>query len=232
MIKLEIIGAKANWSRSFSAKGFKKFTSCFFETDYKFQIDAGNAWDKRKIDYLLITHLHKDHIAKIESYPKKVVFCLPSEKFRKTIPKGDRILLLDKASKIGKTRIRPFLVHHSKTSLTYGFKIIFRSASFIWLPDYFSPFDFSIFKNANYYFLGASSLKKDILHRGYLTGQKSIFHFLKQLEKRKLFPKKKIYLIHLGLTMFPLQDKIEWLRKQFRQYKIIPARDKMKINLC
>ena len=231
MIKLEIIGAKANWSRQVLTEGFKKFTSCFFETDSKFQIDAGNAWDRRQIDYLLITHLHKDHIGKIKSYPNKIVFCLPSKKFKKVVPKGNKILLLNRVSKIGKTKIEPFLVHHSTTTLTYGFKITFKKVSFIWLPDYFSPFDFSIFKNTDYYFLGASSLKRNIFHHGYLTGQKSILHFLEELKKRKIYPKKKTYLVHLGVTMFPLKDKIAWLKKEFPQYNIEPTYDGMKVSL-
>lgn len=232
MIKVEILGTAANWSAPFKTKGIKKFTSCFFQTDAKFQIDAGNKWDKRKIDYLLITHLHQDHIGQIETYPKKIIFCLPSKKFLKVLPKGAEFLFLKKKTKIGQTEIEPFLVHHSTTSITFGYKISYRKISFIWLPDYFTPFSFSLFKDADYYFLGASCFRKNILHRGYLTGQKSITNFLKDLKKRKLFPQKKIiYLIHLGLSMFPRDIKLKKLQAEFPDCKLIAASDAMKILL-
>ncbi|MCD6233102.1 MBL fold metallo-hydrolase [bacterium] len=232
MIKLQVIGSRANWSKPFKNKKIKKFTSCFLETDKKFQIDAGNPWDKKKINYLLITHLHQDHIGKIQTYPKETIFCLPSKTFAKKMPKGARTLLLKPNSKIGNTNIQPFLVHHSIHTLTYGFKISYQKTSFIWLPDYFSPFNFSVFKKTDYFFLGASSLKRDILHPGYLHGQISILHFLRKLKKRKISPKKrKIYLIHLGLSMFPLKEKISWLQRQFPEYHIITTYDGIKINL-
>jgi ribonuclease BN (tRNA processing enzyme) len=231
-IKMEILGAAANWSKPFKTKGIKKFTSCFFQTDAKFQIDAGNKWDKRKIDYLLITHLHQDHVGQIKTYPKTITYCLPSKSFLKIVPKGAKFIFLKKKTKIGQTLIESFLVHHSTTSITFGYKITYQKISFIWLPDYFVPFDFSLFKNTDYYFLGASSFKRDVFHKGYLTGQKSITHFLKILEKRKLFPKKGlIYLIHLGLSMFPLEIKIEKLKKEFPLYKIKPLLDNQKIIL-
>ncbi|MGB9680694.1 MAG: MBL fold metallo-hydrolase [Patescibacteria group bacterium] len=232
MIKAEILGAAANWSAPFKTKGIKKFTSVFFQTDARFQIDAGNKWDKRKIDYLLITHLHQDHYGQIKTYPKKIIFCLPSKSFLKILPKDRNYLFLKKKTKIGRTKIEPFLVHHSTTSITYGYKIIFGSTSFIWLPDYFSPFNFSPFKNTDYYFLGASCFRKNILHRGYLTGQKSITNFLKDLRKRKLFPKKRlIYLVHLGLSMFPRDIKIKKLQTEFPDYKLIAVFDGQKIVL-
>lgn len=232
MVKLQIIGAAANWSRPIKVKSIKKFCSCFFETDKNFQIDAGNPWSGKKIDYLLITHLHQDHIGKIKTYPKNIIFCLPSKTFLKKLPKKSQFLILDKNSKISRTKVRPFLVHHSKNTLTYGYKISYQRISFVWLPDYFSPYSFSIFKNVDYFFLGASSLKKNIVHRGYLHGQISIFHFLEKLRKKRILPKsKKIYLIHLGLSMFPLKEKINWLRNQFPKFQFIPTHDKMKIKL-
>jgi len=231
-IKMEILGAAANWSAPFKTKGIKKFTSCFFQTDAKFQIDAGNKWDKRKIDYLLITHLHQDHIGRIKTYPKTITYCLPSKSFLKIVPKGAKFIFLKKKTKIGQTKIEPFLVHHSTTSITLGYKITYRKISFIWLPDYFTPFDFSLFKNTDYYFLGASCFRKNILHHGYLTGQKSITNFLKDLKKRKLFPKRGIvYLIHLGLSMFPRDIKIKKLQSEFPNYKLEAVSDGQKIVL-
>ncbi len=232
MIKIEILGTAANWSKPFRTKNIKKFTSCFFKTDFNFQIDAGNSWDKRKINYLLITHLHKDHIGKIRTYPKNIPICIPSKTFLSSLDSRGNFSFLEKEVKIGKTKIEPFLVHHSRKTLTFGYKISFRGSSFLWLPDYFSPFSYSSFKNCDIWFLGASSLKRDVRHQGYLLGHKSIFHSLLKFRKRKICPKsKKVYLIHLGLSMFPLDKEVSLLQNQFPEYKIISTFDGMKINL-
>lgn len=234
MIKIEILGTAANWSKPFRNKNIKKFTSCFFKTDYKFQIDTGNSWDKREINYLLITHLHKDHIGRLKTYPESITVCVPSKTFLSSLDSQRTFLFLKKKIKIGETKIEPFLVHHSKKTLTltYGYKISFRNSSFLWLPDYFSPFNYSSFKNCDIWFLDASSFKRNIKHHGYLLGHKSIFNSFLNLRKRKIFPEsKKVYLIHLGLSMFSLNKKVNLLQEQFPEYKIIPTFDGMKINL-
>ncbi len=232
MIKIEILGTAANWSKPFKTRKIKKFTSCFFKTDFKFQIDSGNSWDKRKIDYLLISHLHIDHIGKIKTYPRNITICLPSKTFLNSLDSQRNFLFLKKKIRIGKTRIEPFLVHHSKKTLTFGYKISFQNSSFLWLPDYFSPFNYSSFKNCDIWFLGASSFKRDVKHQGYLLGHKSIFNSLLEFRERKIFPKsKKIYLIHFGLSMFPLNKKVSFLQNQFPEYKMISTFDEMKINL-
>ena len=232
MIKLEILGAAANWSKPFQEKKIKKFTSAFFRTDYQFQIDAGNPWDKRKIDYLIISHLHQDHISQIKTYPKKIVYLLPSKTFLKVIPRGVKFLIFKKEILIGKTRIKSFGVYHSSKTKTFGFKIYYQDSSFLWLPDYFAPFNYSSFKNCHYWFLGASSFKRNISHSHRLSGHQAILKILEKFRKKKIFPKKrKIFLIHLGLSMFPLKEKISILRKNFPEFEIQPTFDGMKINL-
>lgn len=235
MIKIEILGTAANWSRPFTTKKIKKFTSCFLETDFRFQIDAGNAWDKRKINYLLITHLHQDHLAKLKTYPKNITVCLPSKTFLKPLQSPilnkRNFLILKRKSRLNKTKIESILVHHSQKTLTFGYRISYKSFSFLWLPDYFSPFNYSSFKNCDIWFLGASSLKRDVKHRGELLGHRAIFNPLSNFKKRKIFPRsKKVYLIHLGLSLFPLKRTLRFLQTRFPEYKIISTFDGMKIK--
>jgi ribonuclease BN (tRNA processing enzyme) len=232
MIKIEILGARANWSKPFRAKNIKNFTSCFFETDDRFQIDAGNSWDKRKIDYLILTHLHKDHIAKIKTYPREITYLLPTEKFLKALPKNSKKVIFKRKTLVGKTKIVSFKVHHSLKTETFGYKIFYKGTSFLWLPDFFAPFDYSSLGGCDVWFLGASSFKRNIAHSQFLSGHRSILNSLQEFKRRKIFPKKKrIYLVHLGLSMFPLKKRILFLKEKFPEFEILPAFDGMRVEI-
>jgi len=232
MFQIKILGTAANWSRPFKSPKIKKFTSCYFKTDSCFQIDAGNKWDKRKIDYLLITHLHKDHIKKIKSYPQNIVFLIPDDSFKKVIPKGASINVLKRKNWFKKTKIEPFSVRHSQETLTFGFKISFQKHSFIWLPDFFAPNNYKDIKESDTWFIDGSSLKKDIHSRKGIKTHRAVSNFLQECKKRGIYPKtKRVYLIHLGLSMFPLKEKVNWLQKKFPDYIIKATKDGEEIDI-
>ena len=231
---IKILGTAANWSKPFKiirqakSAGIKNFTSCYFKTDSCFQIDAGNKWQKERIDYLLITHLHKDHIKEIKNYPKEIKFLIPDKSFLRILPakSNTSILKRGKSNPIKKTIIEPFTVHHSKTTLTVGYKITYQRHSFIWIPDFFSFPSYNFLKGTDTWFIDSSSFDKNIHPKNTLFGHRSISNFLKECQKRKIKPKSRvIYLIHIGVSMFPLRKRIKQLQQKFPDYIIKPTKD-------
>lgn len=226
MIKIKILGTAANWSKPFRSKNIKNFTSCFFKTDSLFQIDVGNKWQKQKIDYILITHLHKDHIKEIKTYPLNVTFLIPSKTFKKILTHKAVYTIFKQVIRIRKTKIEAFSVKHSRNTLTFGYRISYLKQSFIWLPDFFAFRNYRYLKNSDIWFIDGSSFKRDIYNRNRIGAHCSVFNFLKECNQKNIVPKqKKVYLIHLGLSMFPLKEKIKRLQDYFPNYIIEATKD-------
>jgi len=213
----------------------KKFTSSQITWDNKsLQIDIGEKYEGKPIDFLLITHLHYDHVQEISSLPENVSIMIPSltflEKLKRKQPKGEFRVFKTKV-RLNGLSIKPFPVLHSSTTLTYGLKFYWNTKSFVWLPDWcIIPGYMEIFRDVDYLFLGASALKKAIQHRGYGCCQGAIYPMLKKIDEMKN-PPKQIYLIHFGMGMRPIALKTKYLQKEFPNLKIDFTRDNMKLEL-
>ena len=207
----------------------KKRTSCqVFWDSSSLQIDIGNKWQGKPTNYLLITHLHYDHVEEFKTCPEKTIVLVPSgtfiEPLKKKNPKVSIRLIKGKNELKNGLIVKPFPVLHSSTTLTYGFHFAKDSKKFVWLPDYCIIPDWNVFQNLDALFIGASALKKPIQHRGYGHCQAAIFPILKKLVKIKNRPKK-IYLIHFGMGMSPIILKTRYLQKNFPNLKLNWTKD-------
>lgn len=226
-MRILIIGTKAH--TLFVSRTVKKFTSCRFVFNKKvFQIDIGNPFKGKKLDYLLITHTHYDHIEAFGSQPEKALVILPSLTFLRKLRSKSKLpfdfKLIKGSSSINGLQIRPFIVYHSHTTLTYGFKFKAKGLVWVWLPDYYRVPDFKgIISGVDCLFLGASAMKRDVKHKG-LTGHRAVYKTLTEISKMKK-PPKRIVLVHLGTAVFPLGVKIPYLQRQFPKLKIEGTRD-------
>jgi L-ascorbate metabolism protein UlaG (beta-lactamase superfamily) len=204
----------------------KKYTQCrIVSGKNNITIDAGNIF-KHSTELVLITHLHEDHIDNFHTVPKGTFVWAPHKSFipilRKINPRVKLNLIVPgKTTKYKKFKIIPFEVQHSSTSKTYAFRIEAEGKKIVWAPDFRNLIGNSKYlKNLDYLFINSSSLKKDIVHKNEKRhGQQSIINTLKWLEDQNIYPKK-IYTIHYGLGMSPLDVKINYLKKLFPSQNI------------
>ena len=218
-------------------KRVKKYTQALIlDGKTKILIDAGNKVDFYP-DLVLITHLHKDHIGKFDSLPRRTKVGIPHRSFlwklRKLNPLVDFYLLEPKRiNKFKGFKIMPFEVPHSRTTRTFGYRIEKGNLKLVWLPD-FRRFKGALkfLKRLDYLFIGTSALKRDILHKNHdIHGQQSIMNSLETLKEKQIRPKK-IYLIHFGQGLAPLKVKVKYIQKQFPMFDIEETFDGKRIKL-
>ena len=229
---IKVLGASGytRWKSQFA----RKFTSCWFKIDNRtFQIDVGNP-PEREIDYLIISHTHYDHFQHIGKVRPGTVVLLPDKSFFEPMEKKNPSLMgvfIDGLWTYANFKIEPFKVLHSSTSETYGFKLFFGKKKVVWLTDYFIVPNLEVnLRKTDVLFLGASAMKKDILHRGYGHGQLCIWKMLQKISKLKDKPKK-IYLIHFGSALRPLKIKIPYIQRNFPSLNIDWAWDDRLIQI-
>lgn len=217
MLTVKLIGvlAFAPWRTKFA----KKFTSAKFSWDKRsLQIDIGNKYEGPSVDWLLITHLHYDHVQEFKTCPKDVEVLVPSGTFIETLKSHNpdvSIRIIKSYFPLDGLTVRPFPVFHSATTLTYGFKFTYKDKTIVWLPDYFYlPLLTQIMAKVDILFLGAGAGKKPIIHKGKMHGQMPVYKMLGRLARLKN-PPKKIYLVHFGMAMHPIVRKSLFLQKQF-----------------
>jgi len=221
-LKLKILGTKgySPWKSRFA----KKWTSCrIFWNSHSLQIDIGNKYEGDPVDYLLITHLHYDHVQAFNTCPSDTLVVVPSGTFIEPLRKKNFLVnfrLFKNKITLDGLKIKAFPVLHSKNTLTYGYRFSWKDTDFVWLPDYYIiPMFSEVMSGLDYLFLGAAAMKRDIKHRGYGHGQKAVWPILEKLRNLKK-PPKKIFLIHFGIGMRPIPVKTKYLQKNFPELDI------------
>lgn len=232
---LQILGSKG--LAPTRSKRARKYAQCrIVDGKVSVTIDAGNAFRHRP-SLLLITHLHEDHIDQFHTVPERTLVFVPDKSFiQKLLRKNNRVKIIridpGKAIKFKGFKIIAFQVPHSSTTKTFGFRIEKRGIKLVWLPDFRKlSATISYLKSLDFLFLNASALKKDIEHRNRERhGQQAVMNSLMTLKKNKISPGK-IFLIHYGIGMAPLDVKTEYVNKQFPDFDIQPTWDGKIIKL-
>jgi len=219
----------------FPSKTAKLYTSCrIFYGKSSIQIDVGNPWSGPPVDALLISHMHFDHIDELKSVPAGQNVFIPSLSFHPVLTAKNPELnyrVFKGWTSVGKIKISSFPVLHSSTSLTYGFKFSIGGKTLVWVPDWcIIPDYIGHFKDADYLFLGAAAMKKAIRHKGYGHCQAPVEPILKSISEMKK-PPKKIFLIHYGMALRPINVKVSYLQKKFPSLKIERTRDGQILDL-
>lgn len=233
VLKMKIIGTSGY--TPFGSKIAKLFTSCRLYFDGRsLQIDIGNKYSGTRVDNLLITHTHYDHVQHVKTLPEGIPVLIPSLTFRETLqkkqPKAEYRVFKTTISLDGLS-VKPFPVFHSSTTLTYGLEFSWDGKRMVWLPDWFLIPEMSErFGDLDYLFIGAAAMKKPIRHKGYGHGQGAIYSMLEKINGLSK-PPKQIYLIHFGMGMRPIILKTKYLQKDFPNLKIAYTKDGMKLDL-
>lgn len=232
-MRIKILGTKGYtpWTSPLA----KKFTSSrWYWNGRSLQIDIGNPYQGRQVDYLLITHLHYDHIQEFKTCPRQIKVLVPSgtfiEPLRKKNPWVDIRLFKERISLDGLS-VEAFPVLHSSTTLTYGFKFFWKNKKIVWLPDYcIVPMFSEALSKVDVLFLGCGAFKKDIVHRGRGHCQKAVQTTLEKLSNLK-YPPKKIFTIHYGMGSGPIILKTRFLQQKFPNLNISYTKDDMTIQI-
>jgi len=232
-LKLKILGCKgySPWKSRYA----KKWTSCrLFWNSHSLQIDIGNKYEGKPVDYLLISHLHYDHVQEFATCPSDTLVLVPSGTFIETLKKKNLLVnfrLFKREIDLHGLKVKAFPVLHSKSTLTYGFKFSWRGKNFVWLPDYcIIPMFSEVLNNLDVLFLGSAAMKKDIEHKGYGHCQRAVWPILEKIQNLRK-PPKKIFLIHFGMGMRPIPVKVKYLQKSFPDLNINFTYDNQKILL-
>ncbi|MCK4307308.1 hypothetical protein KAW50_03660 [candidate division WOR-3 bacterium] len=234
-LSIKIIGTMGFIPKEWRSRLAKKYTSCQISWDKKLlQIDIGNRFEGSKLDYLLITHIHYDHVEQFATCPSSTEVLVPSATF---IPKLERknskvnFRLIKGKSPLDGLSVRPFPVLHSSTTLTYGFKFFWNKKEMVWLPDYcIVPLMPQILSGVDVLFLGAAAMRRPIDHKGYGHCQGSVYELLKKISNLRN-PPKEIFLIHFGMGMAPIRVKTIFLQKMFPKLSIHYTWDGKKIEI-
>ena len=211
-VSIKVIGSRA--LNPVADKRIKKHASILiYFKNKKIQIDAGNP-NIEKPDILLITHAgysHSDHIKNIKEYKKCQIFTAKNVA-PDLAKKISEFKILDyKYQDVAGLKVMPFKVEHGRVQAV-GYRIKIGKKVMVYLPDFGSFQGASkYFKNVDLLFLDSSTFSRDIARADY-TIHKSIKNSLKFLKGNKLLPKK-LYLIHIGRTLMPIDEKIKELKK-------------------
>lgn len=222
-MKVRIIGSRA--LNPIGSNKIKKHASAiFYSSGVALQIDCGSR-SSCPADYLVITHLHADHVGQIKSVKKSVKIFVPHKSFQKfLLEEYDRqSVLLPKGKEMGlqKFKISAFRVQHSRNTAAFGYVISADKKRCLWLPDFRHLRGcLEYFKNLDALFIGASTFDQPInTCAGNKCGHLPIIATLRILRRAKIKPKK-IFLIHIGRRMMPLEKKVKILAKEFPEFKI------------
>ena len=231
---IKIIGARA--LNPIEDKKVKKHASAiFYHQNKSLQIDIGNK-STQAVDYLVITHLHSDHVGQIKTVSAKTKILAPHKSFQEfiglKIKRPVRLFKSQKFLKLNDFEILAFKVNHSKHTKAFGYLVKSENKTCLWLPD-FRNLDgcLKYFKNLDALFIGASTFSRPInSHGNRHYGHLDIITTLKVLKQNKLQPKR-IYLMHLGRRLPPVPEKVAQLKLMFPKFKIEAVFDGQTIKI-
>lgn len=230
-MNIHIIGARA-YNPIPSLKVRKHASARVTMEKTTIQIDVGNPW-RGRAEYLLVTHLHEDHIGKIHTVPKATTVLVPHKSFLKELQKRTRApiqrIMEACPTQVGSFSILPFRVDHSKHTKAFGYRLEAGGKSMLWLPDYRQLRGvIKYFRNLDALFIGASCWKRHISHPGSPRyGHMAILSTLRALQRNNIRPKR-IVLMHLGKQLTPIEQKEKAIRALFPEFDIAFAKDNLR----
>ena len=222
--------------------------SCYVETnDAKILIDLGMTTkyikenldslgvDIKDIDYVFMTHTHKDHIGAIPTFIKKYnPYIILSQKMLDTLEElkdYDKNILLEKEIKIGNTIVDNIKLSHDSSDIR-GYIIEDGNSSLVYITDtgYINQKYFKKLYNKNMYVLEANHdvemlmngkypkfLKSRILSdKGHLSNSASGFYLSKFIGPNT----EKVILAHLSKENNDKDIALETIRNTLKEYDI------------
>lgn len=233
-MEIKIIGAQA--ANPIESDKIKKHASALFYSSQKcLQIDVGNHLED-KVDYLLISHIHFDHMGQIHTVPPQTNIFVPAKNFQERLSTKTSAPInyfpQKQELKLDNFLITAFQVHHSQNTKAFGFHIEAEGKKIAWLSDYrYLRGCLKYFENLDILFIGASAFVRPIYSKGGKKyGHMAISNTLNILRYKNIKPKK-IYLIHLGKQLTPIPEKIKILKEKFPDFDLDVAFDNQKIFL-
>lgn len=191
--------------------------------------------DIKEIDYILISHLHDDHISALETLLKKIhpIVCLTKLMFAElpNLSMYDHILIYEDDIYIDNLVIKSIKSSHDSID-SRNFIIECDSASVVYITDtgYIKAKNFAKLFNKNVYLMESNHdiemlnngpypkwLKKRVLSDyGHLSNNAASFYLTKLIGPNT----KKVILMHLSETNNSKEKSLATLRSTFKEYEI------------
>ena len=230
------------------ASGSKGNVTYIETKEHKFLLDVGKNYKYIKdqlanidvnindIDYVLISHLHDDHIAALEKIIKNVkpTICLTKLMFKHlpTLNNYDRVLLYEDDIYIDSTIITSIKSSHDSID-SRNFVIEEGKSSVVYITDtgYINVKNFPKLYNKRIYLMESNHdvemlnngpyptwLKKRVLSDvGHLSNQAASFYLTKLIGPNT----KKVILMHLSETNNTKEKSLKTLREVFKEYDVL-----------
>lgn len=222
--------------------------STFVETsDVKLLIDIGMntkyitlklgelGVDPKEIEYIFMTHTHKDHTGAlktfIKKYSPKIVLTENMLKELEFLSDYDDLIVTDGALTVGSTLVDPFRVSHDAIDAR-GFLIEDATSSLVYMTDtgYLNQKYFEKLSNKNMYIIEANHdvemlingsypkwVKSRILSdQGHLSNNATGFYLAKLIGENT----KKIVLAHLSKENNTEEEALKTVKKTLEEYEI------------
>lgn len=193
--------------------------------------------DPKKIDIILISHLHNDHISALESFIKSysnVIVCMPQEMFASldSLNNYEHIKIYEDELDFDELKIYAIKSSHDAIA-SRNFIFEEGDSSFVQITDtgYIRSKYFNLLKNRNVYFLESNHdvemlthgpypdwLKKRVLSdEGHLSNQAAGFYLSKLIGNKT----KKVYLMHLSEVNNNPEIALKTVNDTLKEYNVL-----------